>query len=83
MAYPGRAPHIHVKVKKGGKELLTTQILVADNPQNKNDGVYRSAGDLFEQQLLLAEFKPIRESKIGELSASFNIVLGRTPADKD
>lgn len=83
VAYPGRAPHIHVKVKKGGKELLTTQILVADNPQNKNDGVYRSAGDLFEQQLLLAEFKPIRESKIGELSASFNIVLGRTPADKD
>ncbi len=83
VAYPGRAPHIHVKVKKGGKELLTTQILVADNPQNKNDGVYRGAGDLFEQQLLLAEFKPIRESKIGELSASFNIVLGRTPADKD
>ena len=83
VAYPGRAPHIHVKVKKGGKELLTTQILVADNPQNKNDGVYRSAGDLFEQQLLVAEFKPIRESKIGELSASFNIVLGRTPADKD
>ena len=81
--YPGRAPHIHVKVKKGGKELLTTQILIADNPQNKNDGVYRSAGGIFEQELLLAEFKPIKESKIGELAASFNIVLGKTPADKE
>ncbi len=81
--YPGRAPHIHVKVKMGGKEVHTTQILVAGNSQNKTDGVFRSAGGLLEQELLLAEFKPIKESKLGELSASFNIVLGRTPADKD
>ena len=26
--YPGRTPHIHVKVKQGGKELLTTQIFI-------------------------------------------------------
>ena len=81
--YPGRAPHIHVKIKKGGNELLTTQILVADNPQNKNDGVYRSAGGILEQELLLAEFKPIKDSKLGELAARFNIVLGVTPADRD
>src|SRR5436190_13544397 len=31
--YPGRpAPHIHVKVKKGNRELLTTQIFVSGHP---------------------------------------------------
>ena len=33
--YTGRTPHIHVKVKKGGKELLTTQIFINGHPQNK------------------------------------------------
>ena len=38
--YPGRpAPHIHVKVKKGGRELLTTQINIAGHPGNDVDGV--------------------------------------------
>src|SRR3954451_6532074 len=31
--YPGRTPHIHVKVVKGSKELLTTQIFVTGHPQ--------------------------------------------------
>src|SRR5262249_14661705 len=26
--YPGRTPHIHYKIKKGGKELLTTQCYI-------------------------------------------------------
>src|SRR5207249_4058156 len=37
--YPGRTPHIHVRVKKGGRELLTTQLFVNGHPQNKTDGV--------------------------------------------
>ena len=33
--YPGRpAPHIHFKVKKGGRELLTSQINIAGHPGN-------------------------------------------------
>src|SRR5207253_5713449 len=35
--YTGRTPHIHVKVKKGNRELLTTQIFVSGHPQNKTD----------------------------------------------
>src|ERR1043166_6173303 len=34
--YTGRTPHIHVRVKKGGHELITTQIFVNAHPQNKN-----------------------------------------------
>jgi protocatechuate 3,4-dioxygenase beta subunit len=81
--YPGRpSPHIHVKVKKGGRELLTTQIMIAGHPGNDVDGVARLAGGLFERELLMIDFKPIPGSKIGELTASFEIVLGRTPDER-
>jgi protocatechuate 3,4-dioxygenase beta subunit len=77
--YPGRTPHIHVKVKKGNRELLTTQIFVAGHPQNARDGVFRDAGGLFERELVATDFTQIKDSRIGELAAKFDIVLGRTP----
>ncbi len=80
--YPGRTPHIHVKVKKGGKELLTTQIFINGHPQNKNDGVLRDAGDALHRELVLVDFKPVKDSKIGELAAKFDIVVGLTPSDR-
>ena len=79
--YTGRTPHIHVRVKKGGRELLTTQIFVNGHAQNRRDGVLRGVRDPFERELVLVDFKPIKESKIGELSATFDIVVGLTPAD--
>jgi len=83
VGYPGRpAPHIHVKVKRGGRELLTTQIMVRGHPGNARDGVYQSAGDLIDRELILADFQPIPASKIGELAAHFEIVLGRTPDER-
>src|SRR5262245_38552377 len=39
--YPGRAPHVHFKIKKGGKELLTTQCYVRGHPGNDKDGIFR------------------------------------------
>jgi protocatechuate 3,4-dioxygenase beta subunit len=79
--YTGRTPHIHVKVKKGGRELLTTQIFVNGHPQNKSDGVFLGIRDPLDRELVLVDFQPIKESKIGELAAQFNIVLGTTPAE--
>ncbi len=79
--YPGRTPHIHVKVFKGSKELLCTQLFVNGHAQNKSDGVLRGVRDPLERELVLVDFKPIKESKVGELSAKFDIVLGTTPAD--
>ncbi|MEO2091769.1 MAG: intradiol ring-cleavage dioxygenase, partial [Gemmataceae bacterium] len=77
--YPGRTPHIHYKVKRGNRELLTSQIMISGHEQNARDGVLRSAGGLLEQELMMAEFKPVKDSKIGELEAKFDIVLGKTP----
>lgn len=81
--YSGRTPHIHVKVKKGDRELLTTQLFINGHPQNARDGVLRQAGGALERELVLVDFKPVKESRIGELSARFDIVLGLTPADRD
>jgi protocatechuate 3,4-dioxygenase beta subunit len=81
--YPGRpAPHIHFKVKKGGRELLTSQINIAGHPGNEVDGVVRGGIGVFDRELLMTEFKPIEGSKIGELAANFEIVLGRTPDER-
>ena len=39
--YPGRAPHIHVKVFDGNRELLTTQFYIKDDPNNARDGLFK------------------------------------------
>ena len=41
VAYSGRTPHIHVKVKLGPRELLTTQLYVDGDPGNARDGIWR------------------------------------------
>jgi len=81
--YPGRpAPHIHFKVKKGDRELLTTQMNIAGHPGNEVDGVASGGLGVFDRELLRVDFKPVKGSKIGELAANFVIVLGRTPDER-
>ncbi len=77
--YPGRTPHIHFKVKKGSKELLTTQCYIKGDPGNERDGIYRSIRDAKQRESVTIEFAPVKESRIGELAAKFDIVLGFTP----
>ena len=38
---------------------------------------------MFDRELLMADFKPIKGSKIGELAANFDIILGRTPDERN
>ena len=45
VAYAGRTPHIHVKVKLGQRELLTTQVYVSDDPANARDFLWRRLND--------------------------------------
>ena len=73
------APHIHVKVKKGGKQLLTTQFYIKDHPGNLKDGIYTGVKDAKQRAALTVAFTPMKESKIGEHAATFDIVLGVTP----
>ena len=79
--YPGRTPHIHYKVSRDNKELLVTQCYIKDHPQNARDGVLRGIRDEKALASLMVDFTPVKESKIGELAANFDIVLGYTPED--
>ena len=40
--YTGRTPHIHLKVRLGARELLTTQLYVEGDPGNARDFLWRS-----------------------------------------
>jgi protocatechuate 3,4-dioxygenase, beta subunit len=70
VAYSGRTPHIHVKVKLGRRELLTTQLYVADDPGNARDFLWRSLSTA-DRGLLTAPFAPGPDG----LRASFALVV--------
>jgi protocatechuate 3,4-dioxygenase, beta subunit len=77
--YPGRAPHIHFMIKRKGQDEFTTQCYIKGNSQNERDFVFRALGDAKSKQLVSVDFQPIAESRVGELAANFDIVLGHTP----
>ncbi len=55
VTYPGRPPHIHVKIKMGSRELLTTQMYVAGEAANGRDFLTRSLSPT-DRSLLEAAF---------------------------
>ncbi|WP_146597241.1 dioxygenase family protein [Novipirellula galeiformis] len=77
--YPGRTPHIHFAVKQKSSAPFTTQCYVKGNPLNERDGVLRSIKDVAARESVIVDFAPLADSKIGELAATFDIVVGRTP----
>ncbi|MFK7736366.1 MAG: intradiol ring-cleavage dioxygenase [Pirellulaceae bacterium] len=81
--YPGRTPHIHFGISTHGKRVLTTQLYVKGEKQNERDGVLRGVRDKKSLDTIIKEFKPIEDSKIGELSVDFDIVLGGTASEDE
>ena len=72
-----RTAHIHFAISRNGKRVFTTQMLVKGLPENARDGIVRRL-DAKALDTLLVAFNPIRGSKIGELAANFDLVLGKT-----
>jgi len=79
--YPGRTPHIHVKVIRKGQPDFVTQCYVKGHPGNARDGILNRLGGEDKMNAVLVDFKPVENSRAGELKAEFNIVLGVTPED--
>lgn len=71
VAYSGRAPHIHVKVKLGNRELLTTQVYVAGEPLNERDFLWRGLQGDEARAALTVPFLPSPDG----LRAQFPIVV--------
>lgn len=77
--YPGRTPHIHLKVKIRGRQDFITQFYIQGERANATDGILQSVRDERQRNSLIVPFTPIQGSRIGELAARFDVVLGFTP----
>jgi protocatechuate 3,4-dioxygenase beta subunit len=77
--YPGRTPHIHMSVSAKGLKKLTTQCYVKGESQNKQDFILSRVKDKKARNSLIIPFDPVSGSKLGEVAATFDIVLGLTP----
>ena len=74
--YPGRTPHIHFAVSGSGFERFITQMYVAGEPGNANDGVLMGVRDPAARDRLIVALRPAQGSSQGELAGEFDIVLG-------
>ena len=72
-----RTAHIHVAVSQNGRRVFTSQLMVNGHPANARDSIIRSL-DPGKLKTLLVDFTPLPGSKMGELSANFDVVLGAT-----
>ena len=82
--YPGRTPHIHFKIKRKGFPEFTTQCYIKGHELNQRDGVLRRfVNDKEAWDSVMVDFKKMEDSKIGELAANFDVVIGTTPEDTD
>jgi protocatechuate 3,4-dioxygenase beta subunit len=77
--YPGRTPHIHVAVKLKGREKWTSQCYVKGHAGNERDGIYMSIRDAKQRAAVTVDFAAVKGSRIGELAARFDVVMGFTP----
>ena len=73
-----RTAHIHFAIDRNGRRVLTTQMYVKGNPENERDAIFRWSGRA-SRDLLSVPFKPLPGSEVGELTANFDIVIGKTP----
>ncbi len=79
VTYPGRTPHIHFKIKPAKQEAFTTQCYIKGHAQNARDGVLNSIRDAKQREAVQVDFTPIKDSRIAELNAKFDVILGFTP----
>jgi protocatechuate 3,4-dioxygenase beta subunit len=73
------APHVHFAVKVKGREKWTTQLFVKGFPGNEKDKVYKSIRDPQARDSVTVDFVPVKGSRVGELSAKFDMIMGFTP----
>ena len=76
VAYPGRTPHIHLKVATGTGGLLTSQFYIAGEPQNERDGVFRRAAQsALQRERIEMRLAPAPGVEAGALATTMDIVV--------
>lgn len=75
VAYPGRTPHIHVKVSVPQRSTLVTQMYVHGERLNERDGVLNSIRDPRQRDSMIVKLEPAERLEAGALGGVFDIVL--------
>jgi protocatechuate 3,4-dioxygenase beta subunit len=75
--YPGRAPHIHVRVTARGFAPIATQMYVAGEPQNDRDFLLQSVRDPEARAKLVVPFTRAADGAAlnARFDARFDLVL--------
>ncbi|HYR65993.1 MAG TPA: protocatechuate 3,4-dioxygenase [Reyranella sp.] len=78
VAYPGRTPHIHLKVATAsGGGVLTSQFYIAGEPGNERDGIFRAAiRDPRQRERIEMRLAPAPGLETGALATTMDIVVG-------
>lgn len=70
--YPGRTPHIHIKVRSEGRE-HATQLYVHGEAGNARDFLFKSMSEA-EPERVQARFEPVNDAQ-AQLAARFDLVM--------
>lgn len=79
VSYPGRTPHIHVRVAVKNRVVLTTQFYIKGEQLNDRDGILQSIRDAAARETVISDYTPLPGSTTGEVQARYEVVLGLTP----
>jgi protocatechuate 3,4-dioxygenase beta subunit len=76
VAYPGRTPHIHLRVAAADGRRLTTQFYLAGDPLNERDFVYREAArDPRRRERVDMRLEPANGLEAGAFATTMDIVI--------
>ena len=78
-----RTPHIHFGISRRGERIFTSQMLINGHPDNARDRLTARIQDPVAKETILVDFRPLPGSRIGELTANFDIVLGQTLEERE
>jgi protocatechuate 3,4-dioxygenase beta subunit len=76
VSYPGRTPHIHVKVTPPGGRALTTQLYIKGERANARDFVLSQISNLAGRRSVIVPFVAAPKLERGAQRAEFTITLG-------
>ena len=81
VAYPGRTPHIHLKLETPETRRLTTQFYLAGDPRNEGDFVWRQAvrGNPRDQAMIEMRLEPANGLESGAYTTWMDIVMPSSP----
>ena len=73
--YPGRTPHIHVKVLDRRRDLVTTQLYIEGHSQNPSDFLFQRLSPSEQRRVLMA-IKPHAASPRPAFETEIDLVIG-------